>query len=369
MLSIIFVVSGTSAFAEWEYQLSNTNYLIGSRTLTDDLYDYNRFRLEVDWFSKHVDAVVKIDNENVLGHTYIQSTKYQVAKAYEQNLPIDVHHYLHEDDGMDNRMYLYRAFATLHLGRHDVKAGLQRVPFGVGRIWTPTDVFNPLNALSLEQDERVGVTAMRGEFHPGDMTRIEVTGSVGDEWTSDKAAIRVKSFIEKADVALSVIYSDDESRYGYELEGNLGDTGMEIRSEGAYVDRFHELDNYVMGMIGFDYGFENSLTVAGEYLYHGAGYNNKDEYDMASNRPGSWVQLGKHYAGVTLSYQWSPLLTLNVAAIQNLSDSSFFMSPSIMYSLSDNISLSAGYQYFHGANKSEFNYQNDRYYASVSAYF
>ena len=61
---------------------------------------------------------------------------------------------------------------------------------------------------------------------------------------------------------------------GYTIEGDLGDTGIEVRSEGAYIESTppvlgaaeQEVD-FFQGLVGADYAFKNGLNLTVEGLY------------------------------------------------------------------------------------------------------
>lgn len=369
---IFLIFFALPLYAGLDLSISDSNYTIGSQSVITDktyIYNYNRLRLEADYYSDNIDMTLRIDDENILGKEYLNTPDYQFAKKYDHSLPVDIYKYIYDNGEIENRLYLYRAYATVRYGNHDFIAGLQRIPFGVGKIWTPTDVFNPVNPLSIETGERVGVMALRAELNPSDMTRIQITGNVKNDWKANKLGIRMKGVFKSIDAGISLITGVDFNMYGYELEMNIGSTGAELRSEGGYFNYFTEDNQYFKGILGVEYGFENSLIISFEYLFNGAGEDNYKDYTVNTVDYSQWNEMGKHYVATVLSYQISPLLTSNISFINNLSDQSYFISPSIEYSISDNINMKVGYQLFGGTRGSEFNKYNDILFINFNIYF
>ena len=109
---------------------------------------------------------------------------------------------------------------------------------------------------------------------------------------------------------------------GYEVEGELLDTDITLRSEGGgFWDKKRD-DLYYKYIIGAEYGFENSFTILTEF-YHNTELESKE---LALN----------------FSYQPSTLWFLNFLAIKSLVDDSSLISPSFTYSLSDDSSAQLG---------------------------
>jgi hypothetical protein len=252
--------------------------------------DYNRLRLTLDISSKEwedINSKIIIDNENT----------YNFKKSNNQN-----------------RSRFYRAYIQYSGDIHSLTIGLQRVPFGVGRIWNPIDLFNPINITAIETDERKGTESIRYEYAINSLSNLDMTLS------NNKQAVRVKGYLDIADVAFVVEKDQQNSEkiIGYEIEGELPKTDITLRSEGGY---FTDTDSYRY-IIGAEYAFENSLTILSEF-YH----------DM---------HLKNRQLALNLSYQFSALLYLNFLAIGDFDNDTLLISPSFTYSLSDESTISTG---------------------------
>jgi hypothetical protein len=253
--------------------------------------------------------------------------------------------YTANPDSLQNKTSIYRAYCQYRGKSHFWSLGKQRIPLGVGRIWNPIDVFNPVDAEAIEPEEREGTDAVRYEYATGELSNLDITLAEG------KGAVRIKGYLNYADVGLVGLWDDDESQdiIGWELEGEIGDTGIELRSEGG---RFHDRaskENHTEFIVGAEYGFVGSLTLLGEYYY-------SDETAV------------NHFA-VQAGYQPAMLWTCSLLILTNIDDHSGFVAPSIEYSLSDEMTLSGGAFIYSGDNEDEFGSVPDRFYLRWFVHF
>ena len=238
---------------------------------------------------------------------------------------------------------------------------------GVGRIWTPTDLFNPRNPLALEPDQIYGNYALSYSYALGDFT--ELMGVVAKrEDHSYKYAGRIKTNVSIGDIALDLYSGDDAEMIAYEIEGNLFDTGIEWRSEGGYYnDKLLNKEFYQM-ILGADYGFVNGLTVMGEWLHSSKTYS-ADEILLNQN---SSLSNNRHissdYLGASAYYDFTLLVNGALSMIYSIDDQSSFISPVVEYSLSDDASIALGAMIYTGSEGSEFgSIDGNTYYLRLKA--
>ena len=253
--------------------------------------------------------------------------------------------YKAEPASFRNRVSVYRGFVGLARKQYRLTLGKQRVPLGVGRIWNPIDIFNPINVESIEVAERPGTECGRLEWGMADLANLDVT------LAREKAEIRFKAYLDGADVALVGLRDQDHDLdiIGWELEGELFSSGVELRSEGGrFYDRIRH-ESCFEAIIGAEYGFANSLNILLEYKY-----NDENKID---------------HAGSMISYQAGMLWKFAVLGLVNLDDDSYFLAPSVEYSLADEMIVSVGCFLYNGYDTSEYGLVPDRYYAKLYIYF
>jgi len=302
----------------FNYGLENTNIFSYDEAAYG--HDFNRLRLEstLEHSDKPLLAKLLLDNKT--------SCIFQQSE-------------------LTNRTEIYRAYLEYAGERHFIVLGRQRVPFGVGRIWNPIDVFNPIDSFSVEPAEREGTEALRYEYALSDLSNLDVTLS------KQKSAARIKGFLHSADLALVGVTDSDGDRdiIGYEAAGELFNTNIELRSEGGSFYNRNTGERSTEFIVGADYGFQNSFTVLGEYRY-----NDDTQTD---------------YFGLSLSYQPSPLVFLTLLHITQINDASFFTAPAIEYSIADDMTIRGGALLYHGGSGDEFGSVADSYYLNLYVHF
>jgi hypothetical protein len=285
------------------------------------------------------------------------------------NMPLNPYHYIVSGNTSTLRSYLYRAYATVYLPASTLTLGYQRIPFGVGRIWNPTDTLNPPNPISIETGERLGVYGAEYVYNLSNLSQAHAFLTLDRDSHTRDYGFRLKSNFAGFDGAVSTIRNDDVRMSGLEIDGELLKTGIGVRTEAGYFENRLLEKNYCNYIYGLDYGFPNSLYIAGELLFNEAGAGNKYDYDFAGYNGLSWVQLARHYLGVLMSYQLTPLTSLSLNDITNLDDGSYFLSPGIKWSLADSADLSLAASFFCGTQYSEFWYYKAVYFVNYSVYF
>ncbi|HID69662.1 MAG TPA: hypothetical protein EYP35_04190 [Desulfobacterales bacterium] len=239
---------------------------------------------------------------------------------------------------LTNDTSIYRAYLEYSGASHYWVIGKQRIPLGVGKFWNPIDVFNPINIQAIESNERPGTETIRYEYAINELSNIDVNIAKG------KGSIRVKGYLAFADVALIGEW-DEKSNLdiqGWEIEGELADTGIELRSEGGSFHNRESGRRHSEFILGAEYGFANSLVLLGEYHY-------LDALDIDQ-------------IGLSASFIPAILWTFSVLSVTDLDDGSGFISPVLEYSLSDEMTLSAGAFFYHGPDESNLGVGSNRFY-------
>ena len=283
--------------------------------------DYNRLRADITVAHEKYEALAAkliIDNEAA----YIQK------------------HYSLTDDTS-----IYRGYVEYRGETHFWVIGRQRIPLGVGRVWNPIDIFNPIDVQSVEPQERPGTEALRYEYAISRLANFDCTLS------RDKGEARLKGYLDYADVALVGLY-DNDAKFdiiGWEVEGELFDTGIELRSEGGSFHDDATGSRHTAFIVGAEYGFVNSLTVLGEYRFDDAMQSD----DLA----------------MSISFQPKILWTVSCLGVENLNDHSFFIAPSVEYSTGDESTLSAGAFLYQGNDRDVYGGFADRIYVRWFVHF
>lgn len=373
-LGFFLLAFGTLLNAEFSYRVENTNFTLsqGSLNPASDksyLYNYDRLRFRSDYSSDAFFATLIFDGVNYFGESYVNSPDFEYVKLQKSDTPF-VTQSEHNPYGSGS-VYakLYRAYGGYEDDNNRVVLGLQNITMGVGRIWTPTNLFNPRNSYALEPDETFGVFGVSYTRHISDTSDITVVASQKEN-SSLKYAGRYKAYLDIADVALDIVSSDETQMLGYELEANLGESGIEVRSEGAYIKNSLKKDvvteedvEFFQGIVGADYAFKDGITLIAEALYSSRSFSYEQILLNYDSEVLPNLVYSNFYTAFTLSYAFNIYLDSSLLYIESFNEkNSRYVSPTLTYTLNDYNSFMLGAMIQNGASGSEFGEFKNSYY-------
>ena len=231
-------------------------------------------------------------------------------------------------------------------GPVDITMGRQPIGLANNFIFTPNDLFHPFSAEAVDRAFRPGVDAARVDVRVGDLSQASAMGALGydgdgvPQW--ERSAAILRGSVNAAGFDWIVEGGKAEGRYlaGAAFSGELWIAG--VRAEGNMSIPIGEAkDLYGQVSAGFDHRWENSLHLMVEYYYHGNGADDADDYLQRLMDPAFVVDpyMGRHYAGLMLSGEATPLIRLQGIVLANLLDPSCYLSPSVVYYAADEVEL------------------------------
>jgi len=361
----IFLSLGLDAEAdEKDLSLSGSyrNIYIYSRTFVDkDRYylDSNRLRIEAKGdLSANFSYNIQYDNHLLFGD-YLSTSEFEALEAAADSMPSgqywNLDHEIKRDDELIWDHSIYRGYALMRHADIDLTLGRQRVPWGKGWFWSPLDMFNPVSPTAIERDERHGVDAALLTISGGTVSSMTLL-YIPQRDALDSTAGRIVFPLASYDIAISAGRHKERGFAGLDFAGYVGDGGF----YGELVS-IEDLmgDQQLSYLFSGNYNFESSLYIMVEYFLNGGAII-----------PGSTLSYrGEEYIGIQISYDITPLTRWDNYLIFNLDDNSSFFSPTLSYSLSDNMELKAGVQLFAGESTAEYGDRQDVYYGDFSWYF
>jgi hypothetical protein len=266
--------------------------------------------------------------------------------------------------GTTNRYFhrLYRGWAGLDGDSGTLRFGRQRIAWGTGKLWNPTDVLNPYQPTAVENDERAGVDALYSRYALGDLSSAELAWAPNDRWPAHSLLARFKTNVKNYDASImggKISSSTDSWMVGGDLAGNFYDGTL--HAEWSYTD-LKVRTPFWKADLGYDYTFptETKLwplrdaAVVVEYFHSGSGALDRSQYQFSQLLTGRTVTLAQDYLGFTYAKDLHTLLKLQLALITNLNDGSGFYSPTLQYNVMENLYLTGGLQRFGGGKGTEF---------------
>ena len=262
-----------------------------------------------------------------------------------------------------DRLYLRNAFKI-----GDMTIGRQRISWGSGRIWNPTDLFNPINPANFDKIEKDGADAISSRFYLGNFTDIEVVYNPVDDFHDSNYGARFRSNVKKYDFSLVGGYFDRRIVIGGDFAGNLFKAGA--RGEGIISANKDDLNsNFAKFILGLDYQFTSKLYGLIEYQFNGEGKSHRSDYELARLVSGEILNLSRNYLFLQSTYQAHPLLNTGLSLNFNLNDGSGFISGLTTYSLTENAYLSFGALLPLGSAFDEYGFYPTSVYLKSEFYF
>ncbi|WP_457651226.1 hypothetical protein [Rhodocaloribacter sp.] len=335
-------------------------------TREDYFLDLSRFRLQMlGDLGARVHTELWLDTE-VLAGSFLRTPDFAFSRSLERTTLLDLDWSPVKGRRVRVEQRLFRAFATVYAGRAQLTAGRQRVAWGTGFVWTPTDLLNPVSPTAIEREEKEGVDALYGVVSLGALSRAEAVVAPGRRHGQTSAAARLSATAGEYDVALMGGRFRRAWVLGGDFAGYAGDAGL--RGEAAFTRPDHGR-SYLRATLNADYNFPGGYYVFVELHHNGVGARDKAKYDPRALLEGVIFNLAREYAAASVSKSVTPLVSLSLYALQNLNDGSGLAGPALVWSAAENLEVSLSAYVFHGARDTEFGAFENVYFGSVQFFF
>ncbi len=273
-----------------------------------------------------------------------------------------------DEEKIKIRHFIDRLYFRQKLPFGDVKIGRQRISWGTGRIWNPTDLFNPINPAAYYIIEKPGADAISTKIRFGNFTDLNLVYNPVNDFKEYNFAARFRTNFFEYDFSLMAGKFDNKTVVGFDFAGNISDAGF--RGEAIYsIDPENSENDFFRFVAGLDYQFTPKLYLLIEYQFNGEGKTDKYQYQLLRLLNGEIQNLNRNYIAVSGMYQLTPLFLLNGISIINLNDASGFVSLSGNYSVTENFYMNLGIQIFSGDTFTEYWYFPDSVYLQGEYYF
>lgn len=224
----------------------------------------------------------------------------------------------------------------------DIRAGRQRINWGINSAWNPNDIFNAFSYINFDYEERPGTDAVRFQYFGKNMSGFEIAVAPQRTWQQSTAAFMYKFNAKNYDFQFIAGQYRTDITAGFGFAGNAGNAGLkgEIQWFGPY-EGFVDSTHTVTASVSADYSFRNALYINGSILYSSNGIDDADPTKLATFFTGSALTAKnlmptRYNAFLSLSYPATPLINLSFAAMYGYGPNLLFLSPGITYSIVEN---------------------------------
>ncbi len=233
-----------------------------------------------------------------------------------------------------------RAYVNYASEKLDVRLGRQRINWGLNLIWNPNDLFNALNFLDFDYEERPGTDALRVQYYTGILSKAEIAFAPADTMENSTGAIMYKFNTNGYDVQTIAGYFQGDIVLGGGWEGNLSSAGF--KGEGTSfipTELSDDSTNAYVASLTVDYLFGNGLYAAGAVLYNSNGANSSlgATNGLFTGQPSAKNLFPAEWAfAVNGSGNITPLFTASGAVIYSPTNQLTVVAPTVAYSVKAN---------------------------------
>ena len=281
--------------------------------------------------------------------------------------------------------YLDRANVKFAVEDLDIYFGRLAVSFGKPLFW---NLFDYYGSPYLNQEYKAGIDALRldkaiNNFSGVNMvinkrkiltqsgSYLENSAVQSYQWLGleEEVGLLLRGYTTIKDTDYVLLYKREPEghRIGIEVDGEIGSVNFydeitylwgseKISMPGSYQGNL--LKNYLMNVLGVNYRFNNSLQITAEHLFNGIGDSDNLDASNIRYKNGVSTSLNDHLSGVSLSYEFNPLLVGQYDARLAWDDSSHQHNFSFVQSITDNVDFIAGGQINMGDRPNGTNWQN-----------
>jgi len=389
LLFLIFPFTHISAqLSQFDYN-GYAKYLFSSSKyprIEDNLDDHLiHLRLNTKWYAtQNITAALELRFRAFYGESVEKIPHYKELIQTPHDF-VDLDAFLWESDKSLGYLEVDRLWLDYYQGNLQVTLGRQRVAWGTCWVWNPTDLFNPLNVLDFDYEERPATDAIRVQYYTGPVTKLDVAYKPAKD--PNNQILSGLWSLNKWDYDFNMIAGMRFKRWlaGFSWAGDILDAGF--RGEFLVSQAPNQLDtNSVYQQIGEkslsswnkpivsaalsgDYTFPNTFYIHTEILYNNIGKtSNTFLFQPEANKLGL-LSAARWEIYQEFAYDITPLLRGSLFGIFNPNDKSFVIVPSLSYSVVKNLDLFLICMFFEGNPLTEYGEYGTSFFARIKFSF
>ena len=253
-----------------------------------------------------------------------------------------------------------RFYIDYNIGNWQIRAGRQRINWGINLVWNPNDIFNAFSYIDFDYEERPGSDAVLLTWYPTMASSFDIAYKAADSIANRAYAAKYRFNLFNYDFQVLAGTAGYDYVLGGGCTGSIWNLGF--RGEASWfkpIDKYEDRsEEGVSASVSLDYSFPNSLYLHTSFLYNGLGTTDKGQsfslIDPTMQLSAKKLSIGKYELFGQASYPIGTLFNTGVAAMLNPVDLSMFVAPSVSISLQDNLELYLTSQIMLGDSGTEY---------------
>lgn len=291
-------------------------------------------RLNFTWFAgKHLTVKAALRNRVFYGEWVKANPAFSDQVSDANNDYFDLSAVLSDKPGFVVHTMLDRFYLEYLSGKWEIRAGRQRVNWGIGSVWNPNDLFNAFAFTDFDYEERPGADALRVKYYTGFVSSIELVATAADQFRDATVAALWRFHAGNYDFQLLAGRYEREWVLGGGWAGSIKDAG--------FKGEFTRFKDAFAASWGLDYTFPKGTYLNLGYLYNSNGSRSTDisglfGFELSARN----LYPYRHALFGQLSYPFHPLVNGFMAVIYSpVRIHPLFLNPGMTWSIATNWDL------------------------------
>lgn len=230
-----------------------------------------------------------------------------------------------------------RFWVEYRTSKWNVRAGRQRINWGMANTWNPNDIFNSYNFLDFDYQERAGSDALKAQYMVTDLSHVELAFAGTN--SQPVSALKYFTNYKKFDLQAIVGLYQNVFTGGVGWAGSISEAGFKGELQ-LYTGRKDSASHFE-GTVEADYMFKKGWYLSSSLLYNEKGLNRPlpkgstvaFEPSPRGLMPSKWSLL------IHSSKELTPILNTGINLIYSPGVHLLIIFPSVGYNVKPNLDL------------------------------
>lgn len=319
-------------------------------------------RLNFKWTpSQNLSGVLELRNRLIWGDEISQTPNY-ASMLRNKNEWVNLQTSWVQQSGLILHTNVERLWLQWQHNRLTIRAGRQRINWGVTTNWNPNDLFDTFNFLDFDYEEGPASDAISFHYSIETDHSLELVASKSGDHENNVVGLRYFFHHKTYDYYTLLAWYNQQLTLGAAWAGNMGEAGL--KGEIQWFPAMNGLSAQFNISSEWDFVFKNGWYIKAGMLYTSSG---------SIERVGSLSLVNFSFSPKTLMpSRWNvsftsikeltPLLNLNCVIVYAPRAELFLFLPSLQFSLMQNLDLDLVWQSFFASENDRFSSQGLRSY-------
>jgi hypothetical protein len=235
-----------------------------------------------------------------------------------------------------------------------VRAGRQRINWGIATTWNPNDIFNAYNFLDFDYEERPGSDAVKLQYFINDLSNVDLAVSPSFSKGTTVAATRYFFNKNNYDFQFNAGWYHNDFTMGAGWAGSIDEVGF--KGEIQYFSPNTQAPFQLNAVVEWDYMFSKGWYLNGSFLVNNRGLTEPvDDWTTVSfNLSPRNLMPTAYNVLLSTTKEITPLLSASLGVVYTPGTHIAIVLPSFQYNLSDRWDLNLVWQSFYADMNNSF---------------